>query len=42
MVEVIKQEMLLLHNVDRPGSDVDEYVKGLDSLLLSKMEEIQA
>jgi kinesin family protein 2/24 len=30
MVELVKQEMMLLHNVDKPGSDVDEYVKGLD------------
>jgi len=22
--------MMLLHNIDKPGSDVDEYVKGLD------------
>lgn len=33
--------MMLLHNVDKPGSDVDEYVKGLDQILLTKMEEIQ-
>ena len=32
---------MLLHNVDKPGSDVDEYVKGLDQILLTKMEEIQ-
>ena len=30
MVEITKQEMLLLHNVDKQGSDVDEYVEGLD------------
>jgi kinesin family protein 2/24 len=30
MVELVKQEMMLLHNVDKPGSDVDEYIKGLD------------
>ena len=37
----IRQEMMLLHNVDKPGSDVDEYVKGLDQILLTKLEEIQ-
>ena len=37
----IQQEMMLLHNVDKPGSDVDEYVKGLDQILLTKLEEIQ-
>lgn len=26
MVELVKQEMMLLHEVDKPGSDVDEYV----------------
>ncbi|CAD8105692.1 unnamed protein product [Paramecium sonneborni] len=41
MVELVKQEMMLLHNIDKPGSDVDEYVKGLDQILLTKMEEIQ-
>jgi len=29
MVEEVKQEMGLLHEVDKPGSDVDEYVNGL-------------
>ncbi|CAD8173494.1 unnamed protein product [Paramecium octaurelia] len=41
MVELVKQEMMLLHNIDKPGSDVDEYVKGLEQILLTKMEEIQ-
>ncbi|CAD8097658.1 unnamed protein product [Paramecium primaurelia] len=41
MVELVKQEMMLLHNIDKPGSDVDEYVKGLDQILLTKIEEIQ-
>lgn len=31
---------MLLHNIDKPGSDVDEYVKGLDQILLTKIEEI--
>lgn len=30
VVEFVKQEMLLLNEVDKPGSDVEEYVKGLD------------
>jgi kinesin family protein 2/24 len=37
-VELIKQEMMLLHEVDKPGSDVDEYVDSLDALLAHKME----
>lgn len=32
--------MLLLHNIDKPGSDVDEYVKGLEQILLTKKDEI--
>ena len=33
MVGVIKGEMSILHNVDQPGSDVDEYVIALKSML---------
>jgi len=40
MVELIKQEMMLLHEVDKPGSDVDEYVDSLDAILLHKLEII--
>jgi kinesin family protein 2/24 len=40
MVELIKQEMMLLHEVDKPGSDVDEYVDSLDAILLHKIEII--
>lgn len=32
--------MLLLHEVDKPGSDVDEYVDNLDALLTHKLEII--
>jgi len=39
-VELIKQEMMLLHEVDKPGSDVDEYVESLDAILAHKMELI--
>mmetsp|Transcript_24480 Transcript_24480/g.34402 ORF Transcript_24480/g.34402 Transcript_24480/m.34402 type:complete len:125 (+) Transcript_24480:156-530(+) len=40
MVELVKQEMLLLNEVDKPGSDVDEYVYSLDAILAHKMEII--
>ena len=40
MVDLIKQEMMLLHEVDKPGSDVDEYVSSLDSILRHKIEVI--
>lgn len=32
--------MMLLHEVDKPGSDVDEYVTNLDSILAHKVELI--
>lgn len=32
--------MMLLHEVDKPGSDVDEYVDSLDAILAHKMEII--
>jgi kinesin family protein 2/24 len=40
IVDFVKQEMLLLNEVDKPGSDVEEYVKGLDNVLNSKMQMI--
>mmetsp|Transcript_21112 Transcript_21112/g.66721 ORF Transcript_21112/g.66721 Transcript_21112/m.66721 type:complete len:754 (-) Transcript_21112:168-2429(-) len=38
MVELIKEEMVHLNNVDRPGSDVDAYVEGLDRILRLKAQ----
>ena len=32
--------MMLLHEVDKPGSDVDEYVDSIDAILAHKMEII--
>lgn len=32
--------MMLLHDVDKPGSDIEEYVSSLDAILLHKMEII--
>jgi len=40
MVELIKEEMVHLNSVDRPGSDVDAYVAGLDRILRMKAEYI--
>lgn len=40
MVELIKEEMVHLNNVDRPGSDVDAYVAGLDRILRLKADYI--
>lgn len=36
MVELIKEEMVHLNSVDRPGSDVDAYVAGIDKILKQK------
>merc|ERR550537_204550 len=41
MVELIKEEMQHLNNVDRPGSDVDAYVAGLDRILRMKAQYIE-
>lgn len=30
VVDLVKQEMMLLHEVDKPGSDIEEYVTSLD------------
>lgn len=40
MVDLVKQEMMLLHEVDKPGSDIEVYVSSLDAILLHKMELI--
>ena len=32
--------MVLLHEVDKPGSDVDDYIKALDDMLLHKLKII--
>jgi len=34
LVDLVKTEMSLLNDVDKPGSDVEEYVNSLDKLLL--------
>lgn len=40
MVELIKEEMVHLNSVDRPGSDVDAYVAGIDRILGLKAQYI--
>ena len=39
-VDLVKQEMSLLNEVDKPGSDVESYVASLDRLLTEKMTMI--
>ncbi len=40
VVDLVKQEMVLLHEVDKPGSDIERYVDHLDAILLHKMDLI--
>ena len=42
IVDLVKQEMMLLHEVDQPGSEVEEYVTKLDGILVHKMQHIMA
>ena len=37
-VDLIKKQMTLLGDVDRPGSDIDEYIFGLEGILSSQLE----
>ncbi len=40
VVDLVKQEMVLLNDVDKPGSDVEAYVNNLDQILIQKMTMI--
>ena len=40
MVNSIKNEMNYLHEVDKPGSNIDEYTSNLDKLLSREIETI--
>ena len=40
VVGIVKEEMTLLNEVDKPGSDVEVYARGLDQVLLKKMQII--
>lgn len=39
-VDLVKKEMFLIHEVDKPGSDVDDYIMQLDLILIHKLEMI--
>lgn len=41
-VDLVKKEMVLIHEVDKPGSDVDDYIQQLDSILIHKLEMINS
>jgi kinesin family protein 2/24 len=38
LVDLVKGEMSLLNDVDKPGSDVSQYVDNLDKLILKKID----
>lgn len=38
MVDLVKGEMSLLNDVDKPGSDASQYVANLDKLILQKID----
>lgn len=40
VMELAKKEMALLQEVSKPGSDIDDYVKGLNAILDHKLEII--
>jgi hypothetical protein len=40
-VDLTKKEMRLLHEVDKPGSDVEEYITALDAILANKVDMIK-
>ncbi len=40
VMELAKKEMALLQEVSKPGSDIDDYVKGLNAILEHKLEII--
>ena len=42
IINVEKQEMQLIAEVDKSGSDVEEYVLNLDRLLMEKMNKIMS
>ena len=41
MVGIVKEEMTILHEVDQPGSDVEEYIMSLKSMLEQKANNIK-
>jgi len=37
-IKIVEDEMAILKNVDKPGSDVENYVEQLDKILLKKIK----
>ena len=39
---MVESEMAILRDVDKPGSDVEQYVVNLDQIILKKMEKLSS
>ena len=39
-IQIVEKEMLLLKEVDKPGSDVEQYVEKLDSIMMMKINKM--
>ena len=39
-MELVKKQMVLLHEVDKPGSDIEEFIDSLDAILEHKEDMI--
>jgi kinesin family protein 2/24 len=40
-VDLVKRQMMILNNVDKPGSDVTEYLESLDHILGTHLDLIK-
>ena len=40
-IQIVEKEMAILKEVDKPGSDVENYVEKLDQILLGKIEKME-
>ena len=41
-LKMVESEMAILRDVDKPGSDVEQYVVNLDQIILKKMEKLSS
>lgn len=39
---MVESEMAILRDVDKPGSDVEQYVVNLDQIIQKKMEKLSS
>jgi kinesin family protein 2/24 len=40
-IQIVEKEMALLKEVDKPGSEVEQYVEKLDDILLMKIQKME-